>query len=129
MGFIGMRLTFTGRPRSSRTRARACVLGAVVDAREERVLDGDAPPAREGVPRSAPIELGQRVPAVDGHQPRAERVVGRVQRDRQRHLAAEVLPQPLDLGDEPRGAHGHPARGEVEPVAVREEPQRARHAS
>ena len=77
---------------------RERLLVAVVDAGEHHVLD-EHPAALARVERAARLDhVGEREALVDGHQLRAQRVVGRVQRQRQaqRHV---LLGEPFDPGD------------------------------
>ena len=105
--------------------------GRVVDAVEHQVLDEHAP-ARGLAIALAGLHHGlQRVPAIDRHQRRADRVAGRVQRDRELHLQrlrreAVDARHPPGRGDrdragtepEPGRVVGQPAEGEHLVVVV-----------
>ena len=113
VSFSGMRFTWAPRrPGSPRSRASARGLGGVVvHARDARVLEGDpAAPGRAEL-RGGVEHLGERVPAVERDQLVAQRVVGRVQRDREGHRER--------LGREPADA-GHDADGRDREVTRRE---------
>ncbi len=73
------------------------IAAPVVDAADQRPLDGETPAARRDVGRARLGELGQRIATVDGHQLVAQAVVRRVQRDGQvdRQCFAR---QPADAG-------------------------------
>ena len=73
---------------------------AVVDPVQHQVLDEDAPPGDLAVAAAGGDQLGQREPARDGHQLRAQPIVGSVQRQRQLDLQ-RLGRQPLDAGYPP----------------------------
>ena len=75
------------------------LLVAVVHAVQHQVLDVDAPPALLAPAPAGVQHVGQRVAVVDRHQLAAQRLVGRVQRQRQADRRPVALGQALDAGD------------------------------
>ena len=102
------------------------VFRRVVLTDDERVLDRDSTPLRERVRPERPHQFGERVFAIDGHEPRTRLVVGGMQRDGQPDLSVEVLAEALDLRDEAARRDRDAPRGEADAVGVREEPERPR---
>ena len=125
MGFIGMRLTFTGRPRRSFASLLASTASSFLPATSVYSIVMRRR-ARERIRAQRVHELGERVLLVDGHQARARLVVGRVERDGEADLAAEVLAEPRDLRDEAARRDRDPPRREADAVrCVRSRSERA----
>ena len=105
VGLKGIRLTLniSGGVRARRgeqLRQRHRLRVAVVDARQHHVLDEDPPPLARVVGAARLEHLAQRVALVDRHQLRAQRFVGRVQRERQAQRQ-RALREAFDPGDPP----------------------------
>ena len=111
-GLNGIRLNLHGTvAATSATSSRACSV-AVVDAVEHAVLEGDevARRARRGSAGRRPAARRAGTCVLSGTSVVAQRVVGRVQRHRQRHRA--VLAQPVD--------HRHHAGGRQRDAPARQ---------
>ena len=93
VGLYGIRFTLNVSLRLQQRRELAGLLDAVVDAGEHHVLHEDLAAPQLDVAAALREHVGERVAVVDRHQRAAERVLGRVQRERE----ADRL---LDLVDE-----------------------------
>ena len=82
IGLYGMRFTLNDL-RVEQRRERARVRRRVVHAGEHDVLDEDLPPAQLEVAAALGDDVGERVAVVHGHQLRALRGIGRVERERE----------------------------------------------
>ena len=99
---------------------------AVVHAVEHHVFEGDEIARRLVEIALAGLgELGERVLAVDRHQAVAQRVVGRVQRDGERHRA--FVAQAVDARDHAGGGDRHAAPRKAVGIVVEHQPQRRNH--
>ena len=86
-GLNGIRLNLHGHV-ANEIRECARMRGRVVDAVEHHVLEGDEVAWRvREIAAARGEQLGERIFAVDGHEPIAQRVVGCVQRDGERDRA------------------------------------------
>lgn len=89
----------------------------VINARDERVLKGDAAIGFLGVIAAGFHQFGNGKGAIDGHNARAQRVFSGVQADSQVDLQV-LLGKALDLRNQANGTDGEAARTHVETVGV-----------
>ncbi len=94
----------------------------IVDTIEHHVLEGDEIARRTlEVATAGGHQLRKRILAVERHQRVTQRIVGRMQRHRQRHRT--ILAQPVHHGDNPRGGHGDAAPRQTVGVVVEQDAQ------
>ena len=90
----------------------------VVDAADHRDLVADPAAGGRGVVARGGDDLGDRPAAVERDEHVAQRVAGRVERDRERELRTE-RGQPADAGHDARGRDRDVPRAQPEPAADR----------
>ena len=121
-GLNGIRLSLHGTSRTSATSSRACV-DAVVDAVEHHVLERDEIARRTlEVAQARGHAARQRMLAVDRHDAVAQRVVRRVQRNRERDRA--LVAQAVDRGHDARRRQRDAAPRKAVRVVVEHQAQR-----
>ena len=107
-GFIGIRLTWPRKPRSSRASERRVIEG-VVDCRRSSTYSNETRPVRPlDVVAAGVHQLGERVLAVHRHEPIAKLVLRRVERDRPARPGAASRPA---RGSSGRGRRSRSSRG------------------
>jgi len=99
----------------------------VVHATDHGRFVGDAAPRRACMVACGVHDLRDRPAAVQRDEHVAERVAGRMERDRQRELRAEGR-QPADARDDPGGRDGDVPRAEAEPPRIVERLDRGEHS-
>src|SRR5207302_10487852 len=91
------------------------LLRTVVDALQQDVLVARAPAGSFRVSPCGADDRGDRVLAIDRDHAATQRIVGRVQGDRQVDWQS-LGTEPLDERHQPDGRYRHPARAEIEGV-------------